>query len=166
MWLFRILSPVAVFNKAVFCGKDVINYRFYRNRIKSLGITGELAEKGMRYDWLRRVYFVVNLLPETLLAGSDTESLERSRVTEAIAERNQVFMKDGLLELVVADYRRIKSEEYYAYLIWVKYRSLSSIGDWIHVILWISSLGIAVVNYQVALDAINYIKDLYFQINN
>jgi hypothetical protein len=166
MRLLRILSPITVFNKAVSCVKDVINYRFYRKKIKELGIRGELAEKNMRYDWLRRVYFVINLLPETLLAGNDTELLERSRVTEAIAERNQVFMKDGLLELVVADYRRIKSEEYYAYLIWVKYRPVSTISDWIHVILWLSSLGIAVVNYQVALDAINYIKDLYFQINN
>jgi len=76
----------------------------------------------MRADTLKRVYFVINLLPETLLAGSDVELLERSRVTEAIAERNQVFMKDGLLEIIEADYRRIKTAEYYAYLVWIKYR--------------------------------------------
>jgi hypothetical protein len=120
----------------------------------------------MRYDWLRRVYFVINLLPETLLAGTDTDLLERSRVTEAIAERNQVFMKDGLLELAVADYRRIKDTDYYGYVIWIKYRSVSSFSDWAHVALWLSALGIAAVNYQLAVDVAQYIKNLYFQINN
>lgn len=166
MKLLRLISPIVVFNKAVACVKDAANYRFYRKSITDLGRTGSLASKGMRYDWLRRVYFVINLLPETLLAGQDTELLERSRVTEAIAERNQIFMKDGLLELISADYQRIKDNDYYAYLIWIKYRPISKIADWFHVIIWLSALCVALANYQLAITAFEYLKNLYFQINN
>lgn len=165
-WLLKLINPIVVFGKAVVCFKEVANYRFYRRKIKELNKSGMLKDKGMRTDWLRRVYFVINLQPETLLAGSDTEMLERSRVTEAIAERNQIFTKDGLLEIVQADYRRIKDNDYYAYLIWIKYRTISTLSDWAHVIVWFAALGIAAMNYHVIIEAAWYIKDLYFQINN
>ena len=166
MWLLKLINPIVVFGKAVTCFKEVANYRFYRRKIKELDKSGLLKEKGMRSDLLRRVYFVINLQPETLLAGSDTEMLERSRVTEAIAERNQIFTKDGLLEIVQADYRRIKDDNYYAYLIWIKYRTISKLSDWAHIIIWLAAVGIAFVNYHIILEAVWYLKDLYFQINN
>lgn len=166
MRILNLISPIAVYHKAVVCFKEVSNYRFYRKKIKELEKSGALEQKAMRADMLKRVYFVINLLPETLLAGQDSELLERSRVTEAIAERNQIFMKDNLLELVEADYERIKTEDYYAYLIWIRYRTISTIGDWVHVLLWLVALGVLAVNYHYLIDGFVAIKNLYQQINN
>jgi hypothetical protein len=115
---------------------------------------------------LRRVYFVINLLPETLLAGSDVDLLERSRVTEAIADRNQVFMKDGLLEIIEADYKRIKTEEYYAYVVWIRYRWSSTITVWLKSILWLVLAVSLVINYQAIWHSANSIWNWYVQINN
>jgi hypothetical protein len=165
-YILDFLNPVSFWKNVVQCYRDVSNYQFYRKSISKLNTDGLLKEKGMRTDLLRRVYFVINLLPETLLAGSDVDLLERSRVTEAIAERNQVFMKDGLLEIIEADYRRIKTAEYYAYLVWIKYRWNSTISTWIKSILWISLLALAVVNYQIAVDAAKSSWEWYNQINN
>lgn len=165
MWLINLLNPVVVLHRLMLCIKDFSNYRFYRKTIKKIRETGLLKEKGMRTDWLRRVYFVINLLPETLLA-QDTDLLEKSRVTEAIAERNQIFTQDGLLEIIQADYRRIKSSEYYAYLIWIKYRTLTRIWDWLHVIVWISVVAFAAINYQFFVDSAIQVKDWYIRINN
>jgi hypothetical protein len=166
MRLLNIINPVTVYRKAALCVKDVANYRFYRKSVSDLNRSGLLKEKGMRTDWLRRVYFVINLLPETLLAGTDIELLERSRVMEAIAERNQIFTKDGLLEIVQADYRRIKDSDFYAYLIWIKYRSLSKFSDWAHVLIWLAAVSLIAVNYQILIDLSKYIGNLYYQINN
>jgi|688.fasta_scaffold01416_44 hypothetical protein len=164
--ILDFLNPVSFWKNVSQCYKDVINYRFYRKTITKLTADGSLKEKGMRADTLKRVYFVINLLPETLLAGSDVELLERSRVTEAIAERNQVFMKDGLLEIIEADYRRIKTAEYYAYLVWIKYRWESKISTWFKTVLWISLLVTIAVNYQIGVTAAKSIWMWYQQINN
>lgn len=166
MWLLDYLNPTTVFRKAQLTAKDLSNYLFYRKTIKKLEASGVLADKGMRRDMLCRVYFVINLLPETLLAGSDVDLLEKSRVTEAIAERNEIFTKDGLLEIVVADYERIKTSEYYAYLIWVKYRRLTKTFDWLHVVSWASLLIILGVNYHWFVELFNLVAGAYLRINN
>lgn len=165
-FILDFLNPISFWKNVTSCYKDVINYRFYRKVISKLEAEGLLKDKGMRTDLLRRVYFVINLLPETLLAGGDVDLLERSRVTEAIAERNQVFMKDGLLEIIEADYRRIKTADYYAYLVWIKYRWSSAISTWIKAILWISLLVILIANYQVAINGAQSVWAWYLQINN
>ena len=164
--ILDFLNPVSFWKNAVSCYKDVANYRFYRKTIKLLEGEGLLRDKGMRSDWLKRVYFVINLLPETLLAGGDVELLERSRVTEAIAERNQVFTKNGILEIIEADYRRIKDNDYYAYLIWVKYRWQTSFSEWFKTIAWLILLGTLVYNYQLFVDLFQYLYAGYVKINN
>jgi hypothetical protein len=164
--LLDFLNPVSFWKNLIGCYKDVANYRFYRKTIKQLESEGLLKEKGMRTDWLKRVYFVINLLPETLLAGGDVDLLERSRVTEAIAERNQVFTKNGILEIIQADYRRIKDETYYAYLIWIKYRWQTVFSDWVKLILWLALAITAVYNYHLVVDLAQYLYAGYMKINN
>lgn len=166
MWLLDYLNPTTVFRKAQLTAKDLSNYLFYRKTIKKLESSGALADKEMRRDMLCRVYFVINLLPETLLAGGDVDLLEKSRVTEAIAERNEIFTKDGLLEIVVADYERIKTTDYYAYLIWIKYRRLTKTLDWLHVLSWTGILIVLLVNYHWFVDLFHLVVDSYFRINN
>ena len=67
--ILDFLNPISVWKNLILCYKDITNYRFYRSVILKLSNEGLLKEKGMRADMLRRVYFVINLLPETLLAG-------------------------------------------------------------------------------------------------
>jgi hypothetical protein len=165
-YILDFLNPISFWQNLRICYKDFVNYRFYRRVITNLASEGALRERGMRTDMLRRVYFVINLLPETLLAGADVELLERSRVTEAIAERNQIFMKDGLLEIIEADYQRIKTDDYYAYVVWIKYRAASTISLWIKSILWISLVFTILVNYQIGLDWLKQAWTWYIQINN
>ena len=165
MWIFNAINPLTVLYKLINCIKEVSNYRFYRKSISRMQSTGLLAQKEMRADWLKRVYFVVNLQPETLLAGGDLVELEQSRVTEAIASKNDVFSQDGLLEIVVADYRRIKTSDYYAYLIWIRYRTLTKIWDWVHVILWFTIAGLLISQYSYAVDFFNWLVAQYNQIN-
>lgn len=131
MGLLNLINPLEGIRSLKALVKDVMNYRFYRKQIKSIDDAGFFKPKKMRTDWLRRVYYVVNLEPELQLATGDLIDLEKSRVFDSVSKIQGIFADRNLTEIVKVSSKRIKSDEYYAYLVTIEYQIES---EWLDLI--------------------------------
>jgi hypothetical protein len=136
--LVEFLNPIFLWGVIKKIAINLRNRSYYVKQMRMLNDNGTLKQMGMRLDLRSRAYYVLNLEPETLMMGQDVLDLERSRVMESINIRKVSFEKADLIELIEIETTRIKNEDYYAYLIQVKYRPSASIWNWIHVVSWIS----------------------------
>ena len=137
--LLEFLNPIIFWKVLRRVVINAQNRRYYVKQMKTLERNGTLKQIGMRLDMRSRAYYILNLEPETLMMGSDVLDLERSRVLESINLRKATFEKLDLIELIEIETSRIKDEDYYAYLIQVKYRPSSTFWDLAHVIGWIAT---------------------------
>jgi hypothetical protein len=161
MGLFSFLNPMKAISSTKTLAKDISNYVFYRRQVKKMNDQGLFKNVNGRVDALRRVYYVLNLEPETLLATGDLIDLEKSRVFESISKVQGRFADHNLVEIVEVSSERIKSDEYYAYLILIKYDSQFRVKDIFRVISWLAILffGIAyaievIQNFDAVVDSI------------
>jgi hypothetical protein len=122
---------------------------------------GLLSKFNLRVDILRRVYYVINLEPETLFAN-DSIDLEKSRVFESVNKIEGIFADNNLVEIIEVLSKRIKTDEYYAYLVWIKFRGLVKKSNMIQLItciicyLGFLKLGyMAYENHNLITDAIS-----------
>lgn len=127
----------------IMVSRNIINWRFYKEQMKRLNEDGSLKQNGMRLDKRSRAYYVLNLEPEILMMGEETIDLEKSRVYESLSKKKLLFEKAGLGEIIEGKTERIKDDNYYAYLIQVKYRSIATVWNVIYVILWLVALSVA-----------------------
>ena len=88
------------------------------------------------------------------MMGIETLELEKSRVLESISLKKSTFETAGLAELIEAQTDRIKTEEYYAYLIQIKYRKIANWLDSVYVITWASIASFLI--YWIVQGALNY----------
>lgn len=129
MGILNFLNPISAFSSLKKLVKDFSNYLFYRKQIKKMNDQKLFDVVGGRVDWLRRVYYVINLEPETLLATGDLIDLEKSRVYESISKIQGRFADYNLVEIVEVTSKRIKDAEFYAYVVLIKYNSSSKFKD-------------------------------------
>ncbi len=127
----------------IMVSRNIINWRFYKKQMKLLNEDGSLKQNGMRLDKRSRAYYVLNLEPEILMMGEETIELEKSRVYESLSKKKLLLEKAGLREIIEARTERIKDDNYYAYLIQVKYRPIATVWNVIYVILWLAVLSVA-----------------------
>jgi hypothetical protein len=145
MTLLEFLNPVIVWETLNQVIKNESNRQFYKRKMRELEKNGSLKQFGMRLDMRGRAYYIINLEPETLLMGAEVLDLEKSRVYESINLRKPMLENAELSELVEAITERIKTKEHYAYLIQIKYRPISGIGNIFHVVSWLTVASIATV---------------------
>ena len=154
MGLLNLLNPKTFYETFLQIVKNISNRNFYRKTMKTLEKNGSLKQLGMRLDMRGRAYYVLNLEPETLMMGMETLELEKSRVLESISLKKSTFEKAGLAELIEAQTDRIKTEEYYAYLIQIKYRKIANWLDLVYVITWAAIASFLI--YWIVQGALNY----------
>lgn len=147
MSFLELLNPVIFWQVLKKVLINARNRNYYVKQMRLLDESGTLKQIGMRLDMRSRAYYILNLEPETLMMGAEVLELERSRVMESINARKSTFEKAGLYELIEIDTTRIKNDDYYAYLIQVKYRKSASIWNLLHVITW--SIGFAALLYYI-----------------
>lgn len=145
MTLLEFLNPNIFWKSLTLIVKNIRNRNFYINQMLTLDRNGSLAQVGMRLDMRRRAYYVLNLEPEALMMGTEVMELERSRVLESINSRKLIFETAELTELIEAKTERIKTKDYYAYLIQIKYRPIAGFGNWAHVLAWLNLATVATV---------------------
>ena len=148
MGLLNLLNPKTFYETFLQIVKNISNRNFYRKTMKTLEKNGSLKQLGMRLD------YVLNLEPETLMMGLETLELEKSRVLESISLKKSTFETAGLAELIEAQTDRIKTEEYYAYLIQIKYRKIANWLDSVYVITWAAIASFLI--YWIVQGALNY----------
>ena len=120
--------------------KDISNYLFFRKKVKTLEKTEWFSKNKMRTNWFKSIYYVLNLQPENLMPGQDSLELEKIMVYESVGQLQNTLVSNNIFEIIQIDTERIKTSEYYAYLIVLKYRRLSNWRNFTKVIVVISSI--------------------------
>ena len=148
------INPFTFYETAVIIIKNLKNFIFYRTKMSAINKTGVLKQTGLRLDRRARAYYVLNIEPELLMMGQDTLELEKSRVFESLAKKKELFENHNLTELIEAKTDRIKTSEYYAYLIQIKYRPMATVSNHVYVLSWLTCL--TVIAYWIYLGFLNY----------
>lgn len=148
------INPFTFYETAVIIIKNLKNFIFYRTKMASINKTNVLKQAGLRLDRRARAYYVLNIEPELLMMGQDTLDLEKSRVFESLAKKKELFETHNLTELIEAKTDRIKTSEYYAYLIQIKYRPMATVSNHVYVLSWLTCL--TFIAYWIYLGFLNY----------
>lgn len=163
MTLREIISPLTFYGTLKKVIRNFVNWRFYNKTMKRFLKDGSLKQNGMRLDRRNRAYYALNLEPETLMMGDEVLELERSRVFESLGRKKPLFEKADLGELIEAKTERIKDDNYYAYLIQIKYRPTANIWNIIYVVFWLFMA--SMLAYFLVLGAMQY-EIIYAWISN
>jgi len=148
------INPFTFYETVVIIIKNLKNFIFYRTKMSAINKSGVLKQTGLRLDRRARAYYVLNIEPELLMMGQDTLDLEKSRVFESLAKKKELFETHNLTELIEAKTDRIKTSEYYAYLIQIKYRPMATVSNHVYVLSWLTCLTFIV--YWIYLGFLNY----------
>jgi hypothetical protein len=148
------INPVTFYETMVIIVKNLKNFIFYRTKMSNINKSGVLKQTGLRLDRRARAYYVLNIEPELLMMGQDTLELEKSRVFESLAKKKELFETHNLTELIEAKTDRIKTSEYYAYLIQIKYRPMATVSNHVYVLSWLTCL--TFIAYWIYLGFLNY----------
>jgi hypothetical protein len=148
------INPFTFYETVVIVIKNLKNFIFYRTKMSDINKSGVLKQTGLRLDRRARAYYVLNIEPELLMMGQDTLELEKSRVFESLAKKKELFETHNLTELIEAKTDRIKTSEYYAYLIQIKYRPMATVSNHVYVLSWLTCLTFIV--YWIYLGFLNY----------
>jgi hypothetical protein len=73
---------------------------------------------------------------------------------ESLAKKKELFETHNLTELIEAKTDRIKTSEYYAYLIQIKYRPMATVSNHVYVLSWLTCL--TFIAYWIYLGFLNY----------
>ena len=148
------INPFTFYETVVIIIKNLKNFIFYRTKMSAINKTGVLKQTGLRLDRRARAYYVLNIEPELLMMGQDTLELEKSRVFESLAKKKELFETHNLTELIEAKTDRIKTSDYYAYLIQIKYRPMATVSNHVYVLSWLTCL--TFIAYWIYLGFLNY----------
>ena len=116
------LNPVKAYHRLNLAIEDFIKYKKYKKIILELNSSGKIREAGFNIDDEGNLYLGIDLNPELLLySETSQESVELKLVSEKLRKYNDFLTKEGVLDSIKMDYDRIKTEEYYGYILKIQY---------------------------------------------
>jgi len=104
------------------CLTDLSRNKKYNEIVKELFNSKKLDELGLKVDEEFNMYVGINLNPE-LLVYSDTsqEPAELKLVSEKLGKYTDFLTKEGILDYIKVDYDRVKTPEFYGYILKISY---------------------------------------------
>ena len=117
----KYLNPLVFITKLIALIKELVIFRRYLGILSELDKNGELDKLNLRKTRLGRLYYVKNLQPEVLLNTDDLKGFEIMQVKESLADYNDPITRLGIIDFVKTGFRRIKTPEVYAYLVWMEF---------------------------------------------
>lgn len=120
--ILNYLSPVILYKKLIKNVNDLLNYIKYRKIIEELRESNKLEAIGFSIDANYNLYIGIDLNPELLLYSDlSQESVELKLISEKIKKYTDFLTKEGILDYVKVEYDRVKNEEYYGYILQIRY---------------------------------------------
>jgi hypothetical protein len=117
----KYLNPIVFITKLISLIKELVLFRKYISIVSELEKSGELEKLNLRRNRLGRLYYVKNLQPEVLLNTDDLKGFEIMQVKESLADYNDPITRLGIIDFLKTGFRRIKTPEVYAYLVWMDF---------------------------------------------
>lgn len=135
---------------------DIKNYFFIRKIIKRNYNSVEWQKYKLRFDWIGRIYTVINLPPEVLHSPDTPQDIRYAYILEEMRPINEYLTKLNLHEIIIPKIKPIKNSISYLIIYKPYFQKLS--WKWI-----ISQLLLIIVllwlNYKF--DIFSYIMKLY-----
>jgi hypothetical protein len=134
---------------------DLSRFKTYNKIVAELLNVGKLDEIGLKADDDLNMYVGINLNPEMLIyADTSKESAELRFVGEKLGKYTDFLTKEGILDYIKVDYDRVKTEEYYGYILKMSYNfKVYSRKKFVYSICYLSALSLTVVSGLSALIA-------------
>ena len=122
MRLKNYIYPKLVFKSFTQALKERQYFTKYAGILNDLEQEGKLEKMGFRKEG-SMLYIGVNLNPELLMYTDDShESVELKFVSEAMKKYTDFLQNEGILDSIVADYERVFNEEFYGYVVQIRYK--------------------------------------------
>lgn len=119
--LISIINPKNVISDIKKFTKILRNKKRYSRILNILDEEGKLKSIGLKKDG-DRLYVGINLNPELLIYNDETqESAELKFISDKLKIYTDFMQKEGVLDSVIADYDRIKNEDYYGYVVEIRF---------------------------------------------
>ena len=101
--------------------KELQYYKKYKTIVDELEASGRLKEMGMSHlDG--KLYVGVDLNPELLLYSEESQNqVEINFITEKMRRYTDFLQKEGVLDVIKADYDRVQNSDYYGYIIQIEF---------------------------------------------
>jgi len=162
----KYLNPIFFIKTLANLIRDLIRFNRYVKITADLEKSGKLASLNLRRTSLGKLYYVKNLQPEVLLAAEELPNFEILQVRESLAEYNEPIAELGLIDFVKTGFERIKTDDVYAYLIWIEFDTKDlKLGKFIYSVLYLIALifiitafifpALASVNWQDVISRLN-----------
>lgn len=96
-------------------------YKKYKNILKDLEESNRLKEMGMTHV-SGKIYLGIDLNPELLLYSEESQNqVEINFVSEKMRRFTDFFQKEGILDVIKADYDRVQNSDYYGYVVQIEF---------------------------------------------
>ena len=119
--LINQINPKNVVSDILRLYKILRNRKRYSKILDILNEEGKLKEIGLKKEG-DNLYVGINLNPELMIYNDDTqESAELKLISGKLKIYTDFLQKEGVLDSVVADYDRIKTDDYYGYVVQIKF---------------------------------------------
>jgi hypothetical protein len=130
--LLRSLGPLNIIRRLILMVKEFYFFFVYKKSLKKL--EPQLKERNIVKSSNSSLIKSVNLKPETLLLANKAEAgmsdddknelkkLELSFVSKEIAKQNDIFIEEGVIELIKTEATRVKTSDYYGYLVEISFK--------------------------------------------
>jgi hypothetical protein len=105
--------------------RDINNYLFLRKTIKTESKTLVWQKFNLRYDWLGRIYTVVNLPPEVTLSPDAPEEIRPAYVLEETRQINEYLTGLNLHEIIMPEFKPLEGGESYLVIYYPVFQKLS-----------------------------------------
>ena len=123
--IYNYINPVKIYKSLINAANELNNYVKYKKIIFELQKDGKLDAIGLSIDSNANLYIGINLNPELLMySETSQESVELKLISEKMKKYTDFLTKEGILDMVRMDYDRIKNEEYYGYVLQIKFNFL------------------------------------------
>jgi hypothetical protein len=142
------LNPVKVWKDLSKCIEDIKRKKKYVKIVSELNDLGKLEEIGLKPDEDMNLYVGVNLNPELLFYSDiSQEPVELKMISEKVQKYTEFLTKEGILDSIKVDYDRVKTEEYYGYILKISYKYINyTTYKFLYSIFYFSTLIVAFIS--------------------
>jgi hypothetical protein len=120
--IFKKLNPSLNYKGLKENLEELAKFKKYKEIILELKNEGKLEKIGFSLDQDGGLYLGIDLNPELLLySETSQESVELKLISEKMTKYTDFLTKEGILDVIKVDYDRVRSDEYYGYILKISY---------------------------------------------
>lgn len=121
MKILDYIYPNRVWNSLKSDISELKYYKKYKNILKELEASNRLKEMGMTHI-SGKLYLGIDLNPELLLYSEESQNqVEVNFISEKMRRFTDFFQKEGILDVIKADYDRVQTSDYYGYVVQIEF---------------------------------------------